>query len=482
MIYLTRFLPPPVAWLVILLFSLGIPSGYAQVDTVLLEESASLQFPFLTYQSSFACRLDRQNPDYAYSANMHFGLGIYDLSTPGVILPILDLPIDSFNGLDISTIQQVGNLLFVGIGDFQTKDNPATGLAILDISLPTKPQLVGIWDSTFFTKGVSHLQVQNGLAYLSIMADGLLILDVSDPEHIQFVSHFLPDITYPAPSSEDHQSRGLKIRNDSLFLAFDRGGLRIIDVSDPYFPEEIGKYINLDLNSSAGAAYNDVIIKGHYAICSVDYCGLEVIDLSTAPMTSASWYNPWGCGWLNWSGADLHLNELQLTHQDSLLLVSAGLSEVLAFDVTDPAKPVPIGQFGSPANMKATYGLDVVDDRVLVSYINTPFHFPPFTPFFSNFGGLKLLELDAVLSAVHSVDHATDIHFSPNPCNGFIQVETESEIELLTVYDPMGRVISESGPYPAGRHRIDMSALTPGFGVVQIRNDHAVRIFKVIRK
>ncbi|MCF8238628.1 MAG: T9SS type A sorting domain-containing protein [Saprospiraceae bacterium] len=453
---------------ILLLGTIGLTQTFSQIDTVILEESASLQFPPLLFKSSLACRLDRQNPDFAYSANMHHGLGIYDLSTTGTIIPVLDLPIDSFNGLDVSTLQQIGNLLYVGIGDFQTKDNPATGLAILDISMPNQPTLVGIWDSTFFTKGVSHLMVKEDLAYLSIMADGLLILDVSEPEHIQFVSHFLPDITYPAPSTDDHQSRGLKIRNDSLFLAFDRGGLRILDISDPYAPAEIGKYINLDLNSSAGAAYNDVVIKDNFAICSVDYCGLEVIDLSTTPMTSDYWYNPWGCSWLNWSGADLHLNELHFARNDSLLVVSAGQSEVLIFDISNPEIPQVVGHYGTPSDTMATYGVDVSEDRVLLSYINTPFHIPPFTPFYSNYGGLKLLQFQTGTSAVEPVDPSIDLQIAPNPFSDVIHITHSQPIESLTILDLFGRELLSADRLPPGEHTFHTDTWPSGILYVQI--------------
>ena len=155
--------------------------SYSQIDTVTFTEQAVHLFPSLPIKSSYTSLFDKRNGmNYVYSANMESGLGIYDISNPSIINPVLNWSIANFNNLDVSTIEQKGNSLFVGIGDFQVNTNTSSGLAIVDITNPTSPVIKDIWDSAQFDHGISHLIVYGNYAYLSTMTDGVIILDVSD--------------------------------------------------------------------------------------------------------------------------------------------------------------------------------------------------------------------------------------------------------------------------------------------------------------
>ncbi|MBL0073367.1 MAG: hypothetical protein IPP34_16775 [Bacteroidetes bacterium] len=79
----------------------------AQIDTVLLNVQASHLFPSFPIKSSYTSLFDRRpGMDYIYSANMEHGLGIYDISQQGVISPVINLPVSTFNNLDVSTVEQ----------------------------------------------------------------------------------------------------------------------------------------------------------------------------------------------------------------------------------------------------------------------------------------------------------------------------------------------------------------------------------------
>ena len=420
--------------------------GFGQIDTVLLQPQAALLFPSFPVKSSYTSRFDRRDGfGYAYSANMESGLGIYDVSAPGLIEPVLDVAGATFDGLDVSTLEQRGNSLFVGIGDFQVNSNPASGLAIVDISDPSAPVVKGLWDSTLFSHGISHLLLDGDYAYLSTMRDGIIILDISDENHIVFTSRLPLDLNFPAPSLNAHNARGLQIRNDTLYVCFDRGGLRLIDVQDKAHPVEVYQYVNADLNSQAAAAYNDIVLKGRYAFVSVDYCGLEVLDIGSIPFTAVQWYNPWGCNGTNWSGAPLHTNELLPANHDSLLFVTGGQSELLVFDVSDPLNTIKAGEFVRLNDTLATHGLDVLNNRVLLSFIHTPFHIPPFTPFFADPGGLKILDFEVLrmLNAAGDVPgEANDLKIYPNPsATGAITIASSAEIQSVEVYDVYGKTV-----------------------------------------
>jgi hypothetical protein len=444
----------------------------AQIDTILFTESASHFFPSFPYKSSFASLIDRNGSAYLYSANMEAGLGIYDLSTAGQILPVLNMSISNFDSLDISCLKQRNNSLFLGIGDFQTNTNHASGLAILDVSDPAAPLLKDLWDSTAFTHGISHLLIQDDFAYLSTMSEGMFILDISDETDIHFVSHLQLDLNFPAPSPNAHNGRGLKYRNDTLFVCFDRGGLRVVDVTDKNLPVEVYSYINTILNSTAAAAYNDVYLKDSYAFISVDYCGLEIIDISTIPFTNVQWYNPWGCGPTNWSGAPNHFNELKTSRNDSILFISTGQSEVLAFDISDPANTIFKGSFGEVNDSLATYGLDVFNDLVSLSYVRTAFHIPPFTPFFSDPGGLRTLDFSVSYNNTGIEDllgNSDALEIFPNPTNKKTSIRTSLNFTELSLRDAFGRHIKTLKYEGTQNIELDLSSYSTGIYFLSIQ-------------
>ncbi len=416
-------------FLSICLFFFTIPPTHSQIDSVSIAFQGEIEFPsqFLQLKSSIASRIDDRNDDYLYSANLSFGLGIYDISSPSDIQIVLEIGTEEFDGLSVSTIQQIGDYLYVGLGDFQT-ENPATGLAIFDISDLENPVLQDLWKSEDFIFGVSHLDVYEDIVYMSVMDDGLLILDAQDVTDIKFVSSFIPDLTFPASSDGHHQGRGITKVGDILYYTFDRGGIRSIDVSDIYHPVEIEKYINLDLISKATAAYNDVVVIDNYAYVSVDYCGMEVLDISSSPWLLVDWYDPVDCQGFNWFGAEVHTNELLPACNDSLLFVSGGNSEVIVFDISNPTELKRVGGFFELDNELAAYGLHVLDDKISVSYINNPLNIP----YVGNWGGLKVLSFSK-----HKTTNTQDVKFNnsislyPNPTDSYLIIQ---EIENLNFH------------------------------------------------
>jgi len=417
----------------------------AQVDTLNLNEFNSIEFPFSSFSSSYTSVINVNNEDVLYSANMEYGLGVYDISQSGSISETSVLPISIFNNRDVSTIKQKNNSLFVGVGDFQVRDNASSGLAILDISNPNNPTVKDQWDSTFFTNGVSHLILEGDYAYLSVMHQGMLILDVSDENNIAYVSHVLPDTTILAGTPKDHQARGLFYRNDTIYLCFDGGGLRLIDVSDKENPVEVYGYINTMLTGQAKPAYNDIFIKDNYAFVSVDYCGLEILDISSIPFTLVEWKNSYGCNFTNWSGADIHTNEIKPAFNDELLFVSGGKTDVMVFDITDPLNTNEIGVFGDVNDTLAVHGLDVFNGKLALSYIHIAVFIPVFTPFIAEYGGLKIVDWDVVLGQ-NEINSKSEVYIYPNPSKNQLEIRgiPKNEITGITIIDSNGAIVLKS--------------------------------------
>lgn len=420
----------------------------AQIDTVNLQVQSSHLFPSFPWKSSYSSKFDqRPGVNYLYSANMEFGLGVYQFPAPGTLNNVTNLPISTFNNLDVSTVEIRGNSLFGGIGDYHINNNTASGLAILDITNPAGPVMKDIWDSTAFLHGVNHLIIDGDYAYLSTMVDGVFILNIADENNIHFEGALGLDLSWPAPSTNAHNARGMMIKNDTLYVCFDRGGLRVVDVTNKNAPVEIYKYINTTLTSVAAAAYNDIAIKGNYAFCTVDYCGLEIIDISSIPFTSVQWYNPWSCNLTNWSGAAIHTNEVRLGNNDSLLFVTGGQSELFVFDVTDPASTHKIGELVNLNDSLATNGLDVYNGKIALSFIRTPFHIPPLTPFYADPGGLKMLDYQILLQnvSIYETSNETRITLSPNPVRSLLQVKFGTATQqryTITLTNAIGKTVA----------------------------------------
>jgi len=69
--------------------------------------------------------------------------------------------------------------------------------------------------------------------------------------------------------------------------------------------------------------------------------------------------------------------------------MSAGRSDLVAIDVSTPARPVPVGGIGDVDDEQATWGLSLRGDRVYLSYIRT-FGIP----FRANWAGVKVFRIE----------------------------------------------------------------------------------------
>src|SRR5205085_7057044 len=109
--------------------------------------------------------------------------------------------------------------------------------------------------------GSGIVKVEGNYAYLGAMTHGLVILDVTDKNNIQFASRFVPSIYYPDanPTPSFYNARGMEVKNDIVYLCYDAGGLRIINVQDKLNPVETGRYSNPVMNGLP-RAYNNIIL------------------------------------------------------------------------------------------------------------------------------------------------------------------------------------------------------------------------------
>ena len=459
---------------------LGTVSNAQSIDTVLLSEQSFTHHPFV--YSTFASLIDRNDQPYLYTANVEYGFRIHDINDPAAPQEVVAQWPPVFDGLMPTNLFQEDNLLYLTLGGFQGITQHA-GLAILDVADPENPMMLDQWDSAAFPTGSAIVRVQDGYAFLGAMESGLVILDVSEPTDIGFVSSFLPDTLWPGIVAYPPNARGMALKGDTLFLCFDAGCVRAIDVSDKSAPVEIGHYVNPQQPINTAVAYNNAVIVGDLLYVATDFCGFEVVDIGDpANMEQVAWVNPWNCNGLSWFGSDGHANELITAMNDSLLFISGGDSEVLVYDITTPAQPQLVGGFIHPNDSSVAWGLDVHDDLVSVNYVdNSLVIFPP-QPFYGNDGGFQLFTWHADLSTsvVQIGTNADAFRLWPNPASDQITIETGDPAPgNLIVHDALGRVVQRTRT-KGGRTTLDVTSLSPSIYSVKLdRGDESsiVRYF-----
>jgi hypothetical protein len=347
-----------------------------------------------TTPQTFTALHDERGRPYLYVTGRDAGLLVFEVSDPARPRLITTVPGSAFGSLYLNNLDQDGDALYVALGNFMARPHQTPGLAVVDVSDPANPTVTDVWRHDAGTRGAHVVEAGGGYAYLGGSFEGLIILDVSDRRDVRFVSRLVPDVDFPRanpPALQRPAARGLTLVSDDLLaLAYDAGGLRLIDVSDKRAPREVGRYINPSINPAVQAqAYNNVVVREGVAYVAVDYCGVEVVDVrDPSRPRPLAWWNPWACAGnaLNWFRSPGHASELVLRPEQDRLFVSAGDVELAVLDVRDPRAPVLEALYGAEDDNRVAWGLDVTDAHVYLAHVVSPGG-----PFTSNWAGVRVL-------------------------------------------------------------------------------------------
>ncbi len=372
---------------------------------------------------------DQMNRPYLYVANKSGGLVIHDISNITAPIAIDTIPTSLFDTLDVMNLSQDGNYLYLAVGNHFT--NPQSGgMVIIDITDPATASVTDYYIIPNSNSGAGIVKTEGNYAYLGGMKSGLIILDISDKNNIVFNAQYIPDINYPVnnPNPDLYNARGMAVKNDIVYLCYDAGGLRIINCEDKSNPFETGHYANPSSYNPINLprAYNNIILDDTLVYISVDYCGLEVLNVSdTSDITLTGWWNPYNCPNNNWFSSPSHTNELAFNKACDQLFVSTGKSDMIVLDLSDPTQPDSCNYYGGISNNIGTWGVSTFQDKIFLSYICA------IIPFSSNWTGVKILTYNQCTAfTTEMIQEKFEIY--PNPAQNVIQIRHFNQFDKNT--------------------------------------------------
>lgn len=422
--------------------------------------------------NTMTMEFDQLGRKYLYVAVKEGGLKIYDISD--YLHPSLKftIPISQMNGLDVMNVNQSGNYLYLSLGNTFFPSPELSGMAIVDVTDPTNPVVTDTWVYNGPVSGGGIVQVEGNYAYFGAMGNGLFIFDVSNKSQIDSVARFMPDLSFPTtnPDTPKYNARGMVVQDDRVYLCFDAGGIRIIDVTDKHNPVEIGAYSNPILNGKP-RAYNNAVLDGSLLYVAIDYCGMEVLDVSDpGNIAQHGWWNPWGCN-NNWFTSRGHTNEIEIDTMCRKIFLSTGRSDMYVVDITNPSAPDSCSSFGNATDTLGTWGVARIDNKVALSYICTLGI--PFTSFYS---GVKLFTYNNACSTGLEALQKNSIRVYPNPVSNRLRIETHDWIKRVQLINMEGQVIL------SGRDKdINLTHVPRGIYQLQVETEKGWETQRVVK-
>ena len=223
--------------------------GYAYVadsGVLILDVSDPENIEYVeNYRSYVRCRDLDVAGDYAYALFSERGLNVLDIS-------------DYDNVHTVGVLFDLGNPRRISLNDDLAYISSAwSGIKIAELNVDD-PQLIGEYD----TEIAHNISVSGDFVFVADGSNGLLKLDVSDPDDIEEINHF----------NQTGFIQSVFTTNNTAYMAQNLDGLYALNISDLGDVEEIG-FLELD-------DPRDVFVRGELAFVTDYDDGLLLIDIS----------------------------------------------------------------------------------------------------------------------------------------------------------------------------------------------------------
>ena len=368
--------------------------------------------------------------DRAFVANSDFGLRLMDISNPAQ-----PTQLDEYvNSGDIYDVSVSGNSVYVADYYFQ----------IIVLELINQNELIPR-NSCTMPGNVYNMTLSGDYLYVSTGDAGMQIVNATPPEIPMIIG------SYDTPG----YVAGITVEGNLAYIS-DGDALRIIDVSSPLNPFEVGNF-NVDVY---GGSTMEAALNGDYAYVSIAN-GILILNISVpaTPLLVGSYFN---IG--SFRGIAYRDGYVYCAHSDFGFDI---------LDVHDPANPVRVGYYDTPY-----YALDLcLDENYLYLADQT------------NFG---IYDCSAALP-VYLPDNSRQPHefklspAFPNPFNPTTTFRIElpmASLVTLKVYNASGKSVATvlEGWHSAGYHEatFDGSDLSSGLYFARLAAGEFLQMQKMI--
>ncbi len=282
--------------------------------------------------------------DYAYVVSPTYqSLSIIDISDPENPLGLSELT-SSDLGIDFRAHD-----IFVSSG-YAYCSLQDSGLAVIDISNPLTPYLVGLvnssdpdissFDSTYTFYVSGKYAYLGDTTYDNGFHGAFGVVDISDPSN--------PDAIAMVNSSDSnitHMKLPQKIKVSGGYAyvvsgGYGGGSLAIINITDPAQPDAVSEIINgTDPDCPNWGSLYNLDIRGNlaYVVDRYNVGGLSVVDISDKS-------NPDCIGYVNTSDPDFSLTYCEAGYPVGDFYYMVGRNGVALIDISDPMNPDVVDQ------------------------------------------------------------------------------------------------------------------------------------------
>jgi len=232
------------------------------------------------------------------------------------------------------TIDPIGTRSGVGLcvkGDHAYVALNERSLNVIDITTPSSPVPAGTYSSTKISYDVAAF---GNYAFARSVGGGFSLLDVTNPASpTLFDEYYMEDTGTP---------ESIFCSGDHAYVLDRREGLKIIDVSVPTSPIQVGGYPKSP-DTTGGWKYNDFYVHGNYAYLIDADGNLKIIDLSvpSSPRLVGQY--------------DLDGMVGRLYVKGNFAYISIFDKGLKILDVSDPTSPEPVGEYTGLKSVTGIY-------------------------------------------------------------------------------------------------------------------------------
>lgn len=277
--------------------------------------------------------------------------------------------------------------------------------------------------------GAIRVAMANEIALLSVVGQGLIVLDISNPEEIEY-SGGLSTV----PSINE-----IVIAGNKAYLPIMDTGLAIVDISNPASPHLVGSY-------RSGRPSFSAAVNGDHAYIADGIEGLSVYDIHDPA-------NPVLVGTVP-EGDDLLLSVTSRGNILAAIYRSAMINSggIILYDITNPSSPVKVGErsiFG--VEVFPAVDIEIKGDYLLFAAGQTGFHIydisdPTSPEMLGGCGGGVPPNGQFVSWPSRIAMGQSNVYTT---CPDWFYVPSENEIQVLDVSDPYNPGIVSTWDTPA---------------------------------